>query len=354
MAVIVDSYSESNQSIDYEIWANTARYQMAQSFTGDGNVLDSIALYLAKLGSPAGNMTVYIYAHTGTFGTSSLPTGSILATSDTINANTLSTSHVLTTFNFSGANRITLTNTTKYVLVIDFESGDGSNTVKVGVDSSSPTHAGNAAENDARFGGWTARSGTDLCFYVYQPGGGSASLSPSSSISPSLSPSVSLSPSASTSASISASVSASASPSPLPTHGTVLIVAKDGISALTNSDPEKNIFDSHYGTLKYLSKQAVNISFDASTGDISATGNYAHNLGYYPFCEVFVRVYTGATPSGNYEYCPFFGSGAAVAYSANFSITTTQIKVYGEISGVSTAVWHFEFLIFVYNNNLNL
>lgn len=182
--------------------------------------------------------------------------------------------------------------------------------------------------------------------------GGSASVSPSASGSPSVSPSASVSPSSSASVSQSASASASASPSPMPpANPAVLKIAKDGVNVLTNSDIEKLKFSSEYGTLKYFTKQAINISFDASTLDISAKGEYAHNLGYYPFVEVYVSVYIGS-PTGIYEYCPFFGSGATVAYNANAKVTTDKIFVYGEINGVSASVWHFDFLVFIYKNNL--
>ena len=119
-----------------------------------------------------------------------------------------------------------------------------------------------------------------------------------------------------------------------------------------HSDVEKMIFNSQFGTLKYFAKIQKDISFDASAGDISAVGTYTHNLNKYLYCEVYVRSYTGNTPSGNYEYCPFFGSGVSVAYSANVKIGLNDIKVYGEISGVSSAVWHFDFLIFVFKNEL--
>ena len=176
----------------------------------------------------------------------------------------------------------------------------------------------------------------------------SASPSPSSSVSRSASPSASQSPSASL------SPSTSPSPSAMPPTATgVLKIAKPGVNVLTNSDIDKLVFSSEYGTLKYYTKQSINISFDANDGDISATGSYTHNLGYYPYCEVFVSTYIGAA-TGSYEYCPFFGSGASVSYDANYVITPTQIKVYGEISGVSSSVWHFDFLVFVFKNDLLL
>ena len=184
--------------------------------------------------------------------------------------------------------------------------------------------------------------------------GGSPSVSPSASTSPSISPSSSASPSSSVSPSPSASASASPSPSPLPPpNPAVLKIAKPGVNVLTNSDIEKLIFSSEYGTLKYFTKQAINTSFDASTLDISCKGEYTHNLGYYPYVEVYVSVYIGS-PTGVYEYCPFVGSGASVAYKANVKIDTTKITVYGEISGVSSSVWHFDFIVFVFKNKIDL
>lgn len=182
--------------------------------------------------------------------------------------------------------------------------------------------------------------------------GGSPSVSPSSSVSPSKSPSASVSPSSSMSPSPSSSASASPSPSPLPPPApAVLKIGKNGVNVLTNSDIEKLKFSSEFGTLKYFDKEAINLSFDAADGDITCKGELTHNLGYYPYVEVYVSVYIGS-PTGIYEYCPFFGSGAAVSYNANVKITSDKITVYGEIVGVSSSVWHFDFLIFVFKNNL--
>ena len=188
----------------------------------------------------------------------------------------------------------------------------------------------------------------------------SSSESPSPSLSPSPSSSISLSPSVSESRSPSVSESASpslspspsstpsASPSPIaPFFG--LKIAKPRINVLNTDTPHELIFSSDYGTLKYLSKHAINISFDAGDGDISASGSYSHNLNYYPYCEVFVSV-----NGGNYQYCPFAGAGATVMYAATYIITETGISVYGMINGVSGSVWTFDFLVFLYKNNLNL
>ena len=68
---------------------------------------------------------------------------------------------------------------------------------------------------------------------------------------------------------------------------------------------------------------------------------------------MFVSVYIGS-PTGIYEYCPFAGSGATVLYKANVKIDKTKITCYGQIVGMSTSLWHFDFLIFAYKNDINL
>lgn len=179
---------------------------------------------------------------------------------------------------------------------------------------------------------------------------GSPSPSPTPSPSPSASPS--LSPSRSPSATPSPSASISPSPSASePFFG--MKIAKPGYDVLITQDPSKLIFSSDYGTLKYFEKLSVVASLDADAGEIGCHETLNHNLGYYPYVEVFVRVYIGS-PSGNYEYCPFFGAGATVFYSANYKITENTIEVYGQIDGISSEVWNFDFLVFIFKNNLNL
>lgn len=163
MAYIVDSYSESNYDFSSRIAGST--WGVAQSFTGDGGTLDSVKFYLKKSGSPTGNAVAKIYAHTGTYGTSSAPTGIALATSDNFDVSTLTGSFALSTLIFSGANKITLTNGTKYCVSIEYSGGTyGVDDVSVGHDESSPTHDGNKSSYDD---GWTTFSNKDACFYVY-------------------------------------------------------------------------------------------------------------------------------------------------------------------------------------------
>jgi hypothetical protein len=162
--VLDDSYSESNYTDGIAV---TSAYnpEVGQSFTSSGGTLNSVRLYLNKTGSPTGSAYAKIYAHSGTYGTSSVPTGAALATSDALNVATLTGSPVLTTLTFSGANKITLSPATYYVVTLSFTGGDGSNYPSAGFDDSSPSHSGNAALYD---GSWSGADTVDVIFYVYK------------------------------------------------------------------------------------------------------------------------------------------------------------------------------------------
>lgn len=162
---VVDSYSTSNYAgAGNEYFMSGGIDGLGQSFTGNGLTLTDIQAYLKKAGSPSGDMTAKIYAHSGTFGTSSVPTGSALAVSAPIDASTLTTTITLTTFTFSGGNQIDLTNATNYVLTIEGSFPGGVNNPGWGADFTSPTHGGNTSYLIS--GSWTADSYTDLIFYV--------------------------------------------------------------------------------------------------------------------------------------------------------------------------------------------
>lgn len=160
---VVDSYSESNHSVNQPLAGTSTTIKVGQSFTGDGKVLSSAQFYLAKQSSGAGDVTVSIYAHTGTFGSGGTGTGSALATSDAIDASTFSTTIALISFTFSGANKIRLVNGTKYVVVVEKAAGALNTGVNVGQDDTSPSHAGNFVFFTSSWGAQTTR---DTIFYV--------------------------------------------------------------------------------------------------------------------------------------------------------------------------------------------
>ncbi len=135
----------------------------------------------------------------------------------------------------------------------------------------------------------------------------------------------------------------------------IIKLSKDGIPVIGEDDPANLIFSTEYGTLKYFDKVNVLMSIDGNAGDFAGRNIITHNLNKYIYTEVFVRVSVGALPTNEpFEYVPFFGSGASVAYNANFGIRLNEIRLYGEFNGFSTSTWYFEFLVFMFNNNLNL
>jgi hypothetical protein len=166
MATLVDSYSETNlDASDIFSLYSGATILGGQAFTGNGLVLNSAKMEVRKVLNPSGTFTYKIYSHSGTYGTSSVG-DTLLATSDAYTANDLTTSFQLLSLNFTGANKITLTNGTYYVLLLSYSGGDSSNRVSHGGDYTSGTHSGNACRwRSADL--WTAYSTYDMCFYVY-------------------------------------------------------------------------------------------------------------------------------------------------------------------------------------------
>lgn len=159
---VVDSYSESNY---VSSWHTNGYDGAAQSFTGDGKYLTRATFYLFRSNTtPVGFAKVKLYAHTGTFGTSSVPTGSPLATSSTALAvSTLTTTPTLVNFEFDGS--FQLVNGTKYVIAIEYYDGLTNQSLQIGVDSTTPTHSGNSSrrlDNQS----YVADSTVDLIFYI--------------------------------------------------------------------------------------------------------------------------------------------------------------------------------------------
>lgn len=167
MAIVFDSYSESNVS-SYPRLRSTSRIGYGQSFTASANgTITNCQFYLKRTGIISGNAYAKIYAHTGTYGTDSKPTGSALATSDAFDVSAVSDSAALHTLSFSGANQISLTSGTYYVLTLEYGGGDASNSLDWGCDGTSPTHSGNNSEKLAADSTWYYITGPqDFCFYL--------------------------------------------------------------------------------------------------------------------------------------------------------------------------------------------
>jgi hypothetical protein len=160
----LSGYSEGNYDSSIEQFGGSFE-GVGQSFdSGAGGDLNACRFYLFKEGSPTGNSHVRLYAHTGTFGTSSEPTGSALATSDNFDVTTLTGTPQLIEFTFSTPYEMSAS--TKYVLVhVYTESGGLTQNVHIGRDASSPTHSGNAVIcHDISSPSWTPLDGQDLIF----------------------------------------------------------------------------------------------------------------------------------------------------------------------------------------------
>lgn len=169
MSSVIDSYSESNQNA-YTGYYGSNNDWVGQSFYCESAcTLTSIKVYLLKNNVPTGNLYIKVFAHDGTYGTSSVGTGSVLATSDNVSIAGLSTSWTLVEFTFSGGNQISLTADTPYVFVIDTDdmSGSASRYVYIGFDSSSPSHSGNYTVYMIGYEDWSPSVYFDMCFYVY-------------------------------------------------------------------------------------------------------------------------------------------------------------------------------------------
>ena len=152
---VCDSYSEGANEIEF------LADKYGQSFTGDGKILDSCKFCLYRGYLTTGTIVAKVYAHTGTFGVDGVPTGSPLATSEIVDVSIFSyIDFESITFNFTGANKITLANGTKYCVVLEPTLTD---VLFLKYDGNSPTHSGNLV---LYISSWTAHSDKDLVFYV--------------------------------------------------------------------------------------------------------------------------------------------------------------------------------------------
>jgi hypothetical protein len=164
-AILVDSYTAGTPS-DHTTYTGGYIY-IGQSFTcTDAVILDSCKFALKKYkGSPTGSAYAQVYAHSGTYGTSSVPTGEALATSDAFDIASLTTSYQYIKFIFSGANKIILNGSTYYCIV--FYNNNGNTANYVSVERASEGHSGNGFRSTD---GITWGGTNDFHFYVYGKG----------------------------------------------------------------------------------------------------------------------------------------------------------------------------------------
>jgi len=152
----IDNYTfvGSDQTLSYGDGLTFTAY--AQSFTGDGSNIGAAIVKIAA--QSAGNCYLEIYAHSGVFGTSSVPTGAALATSDIIDGSLLLEAANYK-FTFTGAQQITLTAATNYCLVLRSAAASGVFLYA----NNAGAHGGNLSRTD---GTWAALDTWDMGFTI--------------------------------------------------------------------------------------------------------------------------------------------------------------------------------------------
>lgn len=134
--------------------------------------IDELVVEMNRRGSPPGNLTANIYAITGESGSTGVPTGSALAASATIAPSTL-----LDSVSNAEIEKVTFKFPTPYVPSSDetlswaielSADGDATNHVRLLVDPTSPTYAGNRAS--LLTGTWIASTTTAHPFALYATG----------------------------------------------------------------------------------------------------------------------------------------------------------------------------------------
>lgn len=161
---LIDSYSEANR--DAVVSLNRTRSAVGQVFTPAVSAyLKSCRFYLSKENTPTGNIVARLYAVTGTPGSTAVPSGQPLATSEPVDVGTLSPWPNLKFAEFSfPAPRFLMSETVPYAIVVEYTGGTATNTVPVGKDNSG-THPGNKVNFDS--GAWIADAPLDTIFYLY-------------------------------------------------------------------------------------------------------------------------------------------------------------------------------------------
>ena len=135
--------------------------KVGQAITASGTELCSTKFKLKSNGIITGNAVVKVYAITGSYGTTAVPTGSALYTSNPIDVSVVD-SVTANFFTFRFPTTCAVTNGTHYFISLEYAGGDGSNYLLIDIDNSTVSHSGNAAYYTSS---WTAVASWD-CHFV--------------------------------------------------------------------------------------------------------------------------------------------------------------------------------------------
>ncbi len=135
----------------------------AQSLAVGANAIMPIraTFNLRKVGSPTGAITCNLYTHSGSFGTTSVPTGATLIASATFEAADLTAAYQAIEFGFPESPVVELAASTNYCISLEKAVGDGSNYVEIEGLATTGTHGGNRSQE---VGTWSATAVDDLAF----------------------------------------------------------------------------------------------------------------------------------------------------------------------------------------------
>jgi len=121
-ATLVDSYQPTEDG-DVDVYSGSIT-RVAQQFTGTAGSLSRAIWSIRKQNSPTGNVVCKLYANSG-----GAPTGTALATSNTLDISTLLTSFADVSFEFE--DEYTLVAATEYHIAIEYSGGDATNRLEV-------------------------------------------------------------------------------------------------------------------------------------------------------------------------------------------------------------------------------
>lgn len=177
MATLVDSYTVLPTSDATSLYNASTYDSVGQSFdSGAGGDISTAKCYCHTNGSPTGSVYAKLYAHSGTFGTSSVGTGAALATSDAVDITTIGSVDEWVEFTFTSTYEMTAS--TKYVIMFYYQGGDSSNKLWVMGEGTTASHGGNRIRHTAA-DAWSYNAANECLFEVYsKSGGGGGSSAP--------------------------------------------------------------------------------------------------------------------------------------------------------------------------------
>jgi hypothetical protein len=156
----------SNFSGSSEVYGDR---RVGQTYHNENSItLDSCSFYLRDYTNSVSDIRVKVYAHTGTFGTDGKPTGSVLATSDDVSISQLSTSFGWIDFEFSGSDRINLSQDTSYCFILECPGATNSQDgVSIGEDRTDTEYPGNLTYSFNAGSSWSSSDTRDEFLKVY-------------------------------------------------------------------------------------------------------------------------------------------------------------------------------------------